>query len=295
MANTVNALEVAGKVRRSQKEISRQLRKTKMCTYYLKGACPFAEECAFAHTFGELKAQPNLSKTRLCKFWMKGACVDEQCNFAHGPEELNPAEHAHQVLGGEGLGGKQQRQVSPASSNEWGSVPARVPAKPANVAAPAMPIYVNLLPSPPPTVLDRKAFKVTTPPLSMQEPLHVMSPTTKVQGQKKDQDAADMILKGQYLMDAKILQSKLMQSTWSVMPASEPLVHVHLPVSAERASGMEEQQLAVGVQVLAHTLRELTTRCHRLSYQLGMAAGGSQPKVAFLPPGLSELPPQRVA
>lgn len=68
--------------------LHRQLHKTKFCTYYLKGACHYGDECAFAHNCTEIQAMPDLRKTRVCKAFLEEGCSDPDCTFAHGEEEL---------------------------------------------------------------------------------------------------------------------------------------------------------------------------------------------------------------
>jgi len=68
--------------------IDRQLCNTKMCLYYMKGACTYGDKCTFAHSLSRLHAAPDLKKTRLCKAFNQGSCNDTGCNFAHGDEEL---------------------------------------------------------------------------------------------------------------------------------------------------------------------------------------------------------------
>lgn len=73
---------------RKQACLHRQLRKTKFCSYFLKGACQYGKDCAFAHTCAELEATPDLQKTRLCKSYAEGKCTDKDCLFAHGEQQL---------------------------------------------------------------------------------------------------------------------------------------------------------------------------------------------------------------
>ncbi|CAE7723982.1 ZC3H6 [Symbiodinium sp. CCMP2456] len=68
--------------------LHRQLHKTKFCTYFLKGACHYGPQCAFAHSCTELQAMPDLRKTRMCKAFAEGKCTDPNCAFAHGEQEL---------------------------------------------------------------------------------------------------------------------------------------------------------------------------------------------------------------
>lgn len=68
--------------------LHKQLRKTKFCVYHLQGVCQFGENCAFAHSCGELQGAPDLRKTRLCRAFVNGGCKDRDCDFAHSEEEL---------------------------------------------------------------------------------------------------------------------------------------------------------------------------------------------------------------
>jgi len=68
--------------------INRQLCNTRLCLYYMKGACTYGDACTFAHSPSSLHAAPDLQKTRLCKAFNQGCCIDTECRFAHGDEEL---------------------------------------------------------------------------------------------------------------------------------------------------------------------------------------------------------------
>ena len=46
------------------------------------------DDCSFAHTQSELRAQPDLQKTTLCAAWPRGECAAARCRFAHGVSEL---------------------------------------------------------------------------------------------------------------------------------------------------------------------------------------------------------------
>lgn len=78
--------EKTGKSRRAC--LHKQLHKTKFCSYYLKGACHYGNDCVFAHTCAELQATPDLRKTRTCKAFAEGKCTDVNCSFAHGEHQL---------------------------------------------------------------------------------------------------------------------------------------------------------------------------------------------------------------
>jgi hypothetical protein len=68
--------------------INRQLCNTKLCVYFMKGACTYGDACTFAHSSSSLQDSPDLQKTRLCKAFLQGACNDSECRFAHGEKEL---------------------------------------------------------------------------------------------------------------------------------------------------------------------------------------------------------------
>uniref|UniRef100_A0A0G4GRN4 C3H1-type domain-containing protein n=1 Tax=Chromera velia CCMP2878 TaxID=1169474 RepID=A0A0G4GRN4_9ALVE len=68
-----------------------QFFRIKMCPWLAKGTCWRGDACTYAHTADQLVRNPvSLKKTRLCVEFQKGMCdlSSDQCNFAHGPEEL---------------------------------------------------------------------------------------------------------------------------------------------------------------------------------------------------------------
>jgi len=71
-----------------QPVFNQHLGNTKMCAYYIKGACTYGDACTFAHSFSSLRASPDLQKTRLCEAFTEGSCNDTECRFAHSEEEL---------------------------------------------------------------------------------------------------------------------------------------------------------------------------------------------------------------
>lgn len=74
---------------RKDSALDRQLRKTKMCRYHLRGNCKHGSGCCFAHGSTDLARRPDLSKTQLClTFQLGGQCNDPNCGFAHSKEEL---------------------------------------------------------------------------------------------------------------------------------------------------------------------------------------------------------------
>eukprot|EP00448_Togula_jolla_P039174 CAMPEP_0170621478 /NCGR_PEP_ID=MMETSP0224-20130122/28620_1 /TAXON_ID=285029 /ORGANISM="Togula jolla, Strain CCCM 725" /LENGTH=285 /DNA_ID=CAMNT_0010947735 /DNA_START=57 /DNA_END=914 /DNA_ORIENTATION=+ len=74
--------------KKSRSHLHWQLRKTKICSYYLRGSCHYAEGCAFAHASTELQPKPDLSKTQLCQAFIAGGCTEHDCSYAHGEDEL---------------------------------------------------------------------------------------------------------------------------------------------------------------------------------------------------------------
>ena len=67
------------------------LKFTKICQYWQKkGRCHLGDLCTYAHSWSELREQPNLAATALCtKFKRKGYCAKgAACRFAHGQSEL---------------------------------------------------------------------------------------------------------------------------------------------------------------------------------------------------------------
>ncbi|CAE7204622.1 Zinc finger protein 36, C3H1 type-like 1 [Symbiodinium microadriaticum] len=67
------------------------LKFTKICQYWQKkGRCHLGDTCTYAHSWSDLREQPNLAATALCtKFKRKGYCAKgAACRFAHGQSEL---------------------------------------------------------------------------------------------------------------------------------------------------------------------------------------------------------------
>jgi len=73
------------------KKMSKMMKKTKMCSFYMYGKCSRGEECMYAHHSHELQGRPNLKRTSLCPQFMEiGYCewIYSGCEFAHGHHEL---------------------------------------------------------------------------------------------------------------------------------------------------------------------------------------------------------------
>eukprot|EP00928_Gymnodinium_smaydae_P065250 TRINITY_DN48416_c0_g1_i1.p1 TRINITY_DN48416_c0_g1~~TRINITY_DN48416_c0_g1_i1.p1 ORF type:complete len:561 (-),score=98.86 TRINITY_DN48416_c0_g1_i1:192-1874(-) len=63
--------------------------KTKMCKFFMVGACTQGDNCRFAHDDVELSGTPDLNGTKVCKQLIKkGVCKDPKCTYAHSKEEL---------------------------------------------------------------------------------------------------------------------------------------------------------------------------------------------------------------
>lgn len=71
-----------------KKHIATLLTKTTLCKHFLRGHCRFGEKCSYAHSKAELLAKPDLVKTRMCSHFLLGRCRNDNCNFAHGVNEV---------------------------------------------------------------------------------------------------------------------------------------------------------------------------------------------------------------
>jgi len=87
-AGAAGASATKGGTSQQRSCLTSQLRKTKICTYHLRGTCQYGSDCAFAHSCTELQSTPDLRKTRLCEAFEAGKCTNGKCSFAHGEEEL---------------------------------------------------------------------------------------------------------------------------------------------------------------------------------------------------------------
>lgn len=71
-----------------KKQGTKDLAKTRLCSFAGTGLCRKGADCWFAHSLEELRAAPDLKKTQLCLKFKEGKCTNENCGFAHGEEEL---------------------------------------------------------------------------------------------------------------------------------------------------------------------------------------------------------------
>ena len=67
-------------------------RKTRMCRFYMAGACTKGWTCEFAHGREEMTRAPDLSCTKICPTLLEtGVCTAADCKYAHKKEELRTA------------------------------------------------------------------------------------------------------------------------------------------------------------------------------------------------------------
>lgn len=73
--------------------VKEQYKSTKLCKFFLAGACKRGTACTFAHSKDQMKKLPDYAKTRLCEqFHRTGYCENgAACKFAHGKEEMQRA------------------------------------------------------------------------------------------------------------------------------------------------------------------------------------------------------------
>mmetsp|Transcript_26031 Transcript_26031/g.69201 ORF Transcript_26031/g.69201 Transcript_26031/m.69201 type:complete len:502 (-) Transcript_26031:386-1891(-) len=91
----------------SKSHLTEMCTKTKLCTFFLKGACGRGGQCKFAHSADELKALPDLRCTKLCPVQARtGSCSVKGCAFAHDRAQLRKVH----ILGGQSGGGRGGRQ-----------------------------------------------------------------------------------------------------------------------------------------------------------------------------------------
>lgn len=105
-------------------------RKTKLCNFFMVGACAKKDACNFAHGLDELKPEPDLRFTKLCpKLASGGTCDGSNCTFAHHKGELRkfPREKSNReqqclpsgLVAAEELPAEQPPPVPAPSSGSW--------------------------------------------------------------------------------------------------------------------------------------------------------------------------------
>jgi len=72
----------------AQYVVQESLTKTTMCYFFERGQCSKGDRCTHAHTSDQLNRRPDLKKTSLCKAFAQGNCFKDNCQYAHGPKEL---------------------------------------------------------------------------------------------------------------------------------------------------------------------------------------------------------------
>jgi len=66
-----------------------QFFKTRICSFWKKGACRRGRHCKYAHGEREMNAPPDLTNTSICKQMLAyGHCKDDGCPYAHATSEL---------------------------------------------------------------------------------------------------------------------------------------------------------------------------------------------------------------
>ncbi|CAE7277447.1 ZFP36L1 [Symbiodinium sp. CCMP2456] len=90
------------------------LKFTRICKYWqTKGRCHLGDLCTYAHSYDELRIQPDLAATALCtRFKRKGFCKNgNACRYAHGQSELRRLPDTSRVYHETP---KQQEEIEPA-------------------------------------------------------------------------------------------------------------------------------------------------------------------------------------
>ncbi|CAE7516708.1 ZFP36L1, partial [Symbiodinium microadriaticum] len=90
------------------------LKFTRICKYWqTKGRCHLGDLCTYAHSYDELRVQPDLAATALCtRFKRKGFCKNgDACRYAHGQSELRRLPDTSRVYH---EAPKKQEEVEPA-------------------------------------------------------------------------------------------------------------------------------------------------------------------------------------
>ncbi|CAE7717780.1 unnamed protein product [Symbiodinium sp. CCMP2456] len=73
-----------------KQELSANLERTALCSFFAMGKCLRGKECKFAHDMTQIRPKPDLTRTSLCHdFMRKGSCKSgSKCKYAHGEAQL---------------------------------------------------------------------------------------------------------------------------------------------------------------------------------------------------------------
>ena len=82
----------------ASKELSANLERTALCSFFAMGKCLRGKECKFAHDASQIRPKPDLIRTSLCHdFMRKGSCKNgDKCKYAHGEAQLR--QNKEQIL-----------------------------------------------------------------------------------------------------------------------------------------------------------------------------------------------------
>jgi len=96
-----------------------QFTKTQLCQYFAVGGCTKGEECNFAHGKEQLCSLPDLKKTALCEDFIRGSCPHdkEHCQYAHGQDDLRSSLAFEPLRNAESVQASQAKaKAKPAST-----------------------------------------------------------------------------------------------------------------------------------------------------------------------------------
>ena len=98
----------------TKQELSANLERTALCSFFSMGKCLRGKECKFAHEMSQIRPKPDLTRTSLCHdFMRKGSCKSgDKCKYAHGEVQLR-GQSKEQILP------KQRPATMVGSSLRW--------------------------------------------------------------------------------------------------------------------------------------------------------------------------------